>query len=341
MDPKRFDGLKSQIARSLSLEQCIELETVIGRILSERAGEAAITKKAGQIAESGTCPRCGCTKVTKHGRDARGVQRFRCSPTSGCGKIFNPLTGTPLARMRKSHAWMAYARGMTRLLSLDDMVVHVPEISRVTAWRWRYRFLELMASRQAETIGGIVEVDETHFLRAFKGHRGWKRGKAPENRPPRYRGEGALLRGLSGQQVPVLTAIDRAGRRVEEVLPSRTAGAIGSVLNHRIEPKTILCTDGLAAYRSVASATGAEHRVIQFQQPSPVQKAIGLPPRTSGVLTLGRVNGVHARMKAIINHRFRGVSTHRLPLYMGWIRQHDADATNAIAFIETAIRSHN
>jgi transposase-like protein len=95
MDPKRFDGLKSQLAHSLSLAQCIELEAIVGRILSERAGEAAIAKKARQIAEGGKCPRCGGVKVTKHGRDARGVQRFRCSPTSGCGKTFNPLTGTP------------------------------------------------------------------------------------------------------------------------------------------------------------------------------------------------------------------------------------------------------
>lgn len=341
MDPKRFEGLKSQLDRPLSLEQCIELEAIVSRILSERAGEAAIAKKAGQIAQNGTCPRCGCMKVSKHGRDARGVQRFRCSPSSGCGKTFNPLTGTPLARMKKPKFWMAYARGMTQLLSLDAITKQVEGISRVTAWRWRYRFLELMASKQAEKVGGIVEVDETFFLRAFKGHRGWKRGLAPENRPPRYRGEGALLSGLSSQQVPVLTAIDRSGRRIEDVLPSRSVAAIGSVLNKRIEPETILCTDGLPAYAAVANATGVEHRVITFNRPSALKKAIGLPPRTSGVLTLGRVNNVHSRLKAIINHRFRGVSTHRLPLYLGWIRQTDADPTNAAAFIETAIGSHN
>ncbi|WP_169380550.1 IS1 family transposase, partial [Thermomonas fusca] len=36
------------------------------------------------------CPHCSDTRIVRHGQ-AAGVQRFRCR---GCGKTFNPLTGT-------------------------------------------------------------------------------------------------------------------------------------------------------------------------------------------------------------------------------------------------------
>jgi hypothetical protein len=55
-------------------------------------------------------------------------------------------------------------------------------INRLTAWRWRHRLLAALESSKPERLGGIVEVDETFFLRSFKGHHGWKRGQAPENR---------------------------------------------------------------------------------------------------------------------------------------------------------------
>jgi hypothetical protein len=103
-------------------------------------------------------------------------------------------------------AHLARGTSLTSIVAGDDM-----PINRHTAWRCRHRLLSALEPSRPQRLGGVVEVDETFFLRSFKGDRGWTRGEAPENRPPRYRGSGALLPGLSHQQVPILTAIDRLG----------------------------------------------------------------------------------------------------------------------------------
>ncbi|WP_157201966.1 hypothetical protein [Massilia sp. Root335] len=50
-----------------------------------------------QAAGGRPCPRCGCGRVHRCGQ-ASGLQRFRCL---ACGRSYNALTGTPLARLRK------------------------------------------------------------------------------------------------------------------------------------------------------------------------------------------------------------------------------------------------
>lgn len=169
-------------------------------------------------------------------------------------------------------------------------------------------------------LSGIVEADEAYFLRSFKGHRGWKNGAPPENRPPRYRGSGAVKRGLSSEQVPVVTALDRVGGLVEVVLEERRDEEIITALRGAIAPGSLLCSDGHGAYPKLAEETASEHRTIEPFKPTPEQKASGLPWRRPGVLTLGRVNGHHSVLKNTINGIFRGVSTRYLPNYLAWLR---------------------
>src|SRR5512143_4132603 len=83
------------------------------------------------------------------------------------------------------------------------------------------------------------------------GHRGWKRGNPPDNRPPRYRGSGATKRGLSSEQVPVVTALDRAGGVVEAVLDGRREDDIVIALCGSIAG-SLICSDGLSAYPKLA-----------------------------------------------------------------------------------------
>ena len=50
------------------------------------------------------CPDCGCERCHRHGQ-ANDLQRFRCC---ACGRTFNDLTGTPLARVRHKGKWLGY-----------------------------------------------------------------------------------------------------------------------------------------------------------------------------------------------------------------------------------------
>lgn len=87
--------------------------------------------------------------------------------------------------------WLDFAQSLVDQRSLDWIREHLG-ISRKTGFAWRHRFLGSAADLPSEGLGGIVEADEAYFLRAFKGHRGWKKGTPPTDHSPRYRGSGAL-----------------------------------------------------------------------------------------------------------------------------------------------------
>lgn len=319
MDINQFEQVKASI-RQADAEQCIELETLVHQIAARRQGEIVVARKVLAIDEARCCPRCGHGDVVKHGADKAGRQRFRCrkGAQGGCGKTFNALTGTPFARMRMPEKWAEYARLMEDFMSLDDVVATGIGISRHTAWRWRHRMLAAQVIIQSDKVSGVVEADETFFRSSYKGHRGWTKHTPPENRPPRYRGGKALSAGLSGEQVPVLTAVDRSDGIVEAVLKDRSG--IVPALAGRIADGSVLCSDGLKAYVTVAVNHSSEHRRIMPPRKDWLSKAIGGKPRQKGRLTLGRVNGHHDRLKTFINHRLRGVSTKYLPNYLGWAR---------------------
>jgi transposase-like protein len=54
------------------------------------------------------CPDCGASRHYRHGVN-RGLQRYRCR---ACGRTFNALSGTPLARLRHREKWLAYSKEM-------------------------------------------------------------------------------------------------------------------------------------------------------------------------------------------------------------------------------------
>ena len=58
------------------------------------------------------CPHCGSGRTEGWGRERNGLKRCRCLD---CKRTFNPLTGTPLARLRKKECWLNMpGRSMTR-----------------------------------------------------------------------------------------------------------------------------------------------------------------------------------------------------------------------------------
>ena len=137
-----------------------------------------------------------------------GRQRFHCRKKDGrgCGRTFNALTGTAFARMRKPELWSEFVAHFSTGLSLSKIAATGISIPGTPLPGGGIASSRLFHPPLRITSGSSHEADEKFFLRSFKGHRGWKRGQPPEPRPPRYRGSGALLPGLSWQQVPVLTA---------------------------------------------------------------------------------------------------------------------------------------
>ena len=196
--------------------------------------------------------------------------------------------------------------------SLDDLYEFGEiGVSRRTLWRWRKVMIEALGDDEPRRLKGIVEVDETFFRDSFKGSRGWKRGNPPAPRAPRRRGK-STKRGLSTDQVPVVTAIDRHGASLKQVVRSRSD--IGEALQDRVEAGSVLCIDGLAVYRNVARDTVAAAHVVVTKKSKPA-----LNQSMSGRFSLARVYAMHNQLKAFVNWSARGVSTRYLQGYLKWI----------------------
>lgn len=291
MEHSQFERLKAEIAANASADQILDLEHVIRLIASKQVADIALARRSNASTERRICPHCNGTDVVLHGKDKNQRQRFKCR---ACRRTYNILTGTPMAHARKPEKWGKYLSFMTDHISIRKIVATGIGLNHVTVWRWRHRFLKAAANDNGGVLSGVIEADETFFVRSFKGHRGWQNGEPPEQRAARPRAWGATKRGLSNEQVPVLTALDNAGVLYEAILSSRKG--IEAALDGRIEAGSVLCSDGASVYLAVAEAADAEHRRVIIQtvvphavksSPAPTKK------QPKGRLGLGHVNGIH------------------------------------------------
>ena len=251
-----------------------------------------------RFAEGLRCPRCQSHDVVRHGRMGTR-QRYRCR---GCGKTFNDLTGTPVAYSKHPRLWIEMAEAMAEGLSIPKTAERL-HVSRDTVFRWRHRLLDAMRRGDLPQLAGVVEADETYFPYSRKGQRG---------QPRRRRGvRQRKLRGLSRQQVAVLTVRDRDHVETAVTVLGRgyprysvVGPALGQVLEP--DPETVLCADGARHYQRFCQDQG-----IQYRRVDPDADAI------HPIFHIQHVNSYHDRLKRWMP-RFRGVSTTRLPNYMTW-----------------------
>ena len=90
----------------LTVDQRLELEEVLAGQPPRAAVTAVIETSPG---DERRCPHCGHGASVGCGQ-ADGLRRFRCK---GCGRSFNALTGTPLARLRKKERWLDFGRSLS------------------------------------------------------------------------------------------------------------------------------------------------------------------------------------------------------------------------------------
>lgn len=123
----------------------------------------------------------------------------------GCRKTFTSLTGTPFSRVHHKAKLLKNAACMKDLLSVRDAADRMG-VHRNTAFRYRHLMMPLLEKHQPDELLGVAEADEAFFRRSYKGQ---KRGMP---RTAHKRGTPASKRGISREQVAVLTAIARGSR---------------------------------------------------------------------------------------------------------------------------------
>ena len=259
------------------------------------------------------CPRCKCTHCHRHSQ-ANGLQRYRCC---ACGRTFNDLTGTPLARLRHKGKWLEYLAALLDSLPVRKAAGRLG-VHRNTTFRWRHRFLQWIKLDRPARLNGIVEADETFLLESQKGSR-------KLDRPARKRGGRARLRGISHELDCILVARDRDGRTVDAVT-GRGALRASQLTQHllpRLAPQALLVTDANAAYRSFASRHGIAHEAIHSRAGERLRQA------GPGAIHIQNVNAYHARLKGWLM-RFRGVASRYLSNYLGWRWALDGDRIDTV-----------
>lgn len=287
------------LVNGLSREERRQIKQAIKA--SENEDEKALSLKK-QEESVHCCRHCGSEAYAPWG-SKDGRKRFKCKE---CGKTFNALTGTPLARLKMVEKHKANAQCMIDGLSVRKTASRLG-VSGKTAFRWRHRFLESLAAVQPEALSGIVEADETFFLESFKG----QRKNLP--RPAKKRGTKANKPGLSKEQIPVLVARDRSGGATLTVkLPSRKAKDIGAALVPKLSKDAVLFADGAHAYKTIGKKNGIEVRSIPV---NPKKKTVG--PNH-----INNVNAYDSRLKGWM-FRFQGVASKYLDNYLGWHRMLD------------------
>ena len=259
--------------------------------------QAAITLIEDVARQRLACPACHSAHVHRHGH-AHGLQRYRCVP---CGRTFNALTGTPLARLRHKAHWLEYADCLLDSVSVRRAASRLG-LHRNTTFRWRHRFLSLAKTDRPHCLHGIAEADELYVLESQKGAR-------TMTRPARRRGGHATLRGMSHEQVCILVARDRTGQTLDFVTGM---GALTKAQLHRCLPPVmdqdvLLVTDGHAAYAAFAREAGISHQAVNLRA--------GM--RVRGAAHVQNVNAYHSRLRQWLRP-FHGVATRYLHHYLGW-----------------------
>ena len=257
-------------------------------------------------AQNRRCPGCACPHWRRHGM-ANDLQRYRCRQ---CGRTYNDLSGTPLARLRLRGKWLDY---------LDTLLASRPVrgaangvgVHRNTAFRWRHRFLQGVRHDRPARLTGIVEADEMFLLESQKGAR-------KLDRPARRRGGVARLRGISRELDCILVARDRSGQTTGAVTGRGplTAPQVQQHLLAVLDPQALLVTDSQPAYRAFARRHGIAHQAVNLRQGVRVRSGV------AGAIHVQNVNSYHRRFREWIA-RFHGVASRYLPNYLGWHRALD------------------
>lgn len=263
------------------------------------------------------CRHCGSPDFKKWGK-SEGLQRYKCKESS-CGRTFNALTGTPLARLRHKEQWLAYLLCMIDSLTLRQAAARL-DIDLTTAFRWRHRFLSMASKTQASEVNGIIEADETFFKESYKGKR------TIPHRSARHRG-GQGKRTSKEDQVPVLIVRDRSGQVRDFVFDHLTKEQVHASLRPIVNKDAILCTDGASWYQTFAKQEQiAHHRLIRLDRQRVIGKAFHIQ----------NVNAYIARLKTWMK-RFHGVGTAYLANYLGWRRLFETMEISEKAWLRLAL----
>lgn len=248
MKNKAYQQILNQVP-DLNHSQRLGLKNKLTKVDSEKAVCDLLEER---IEKNPQCLYCQSRNIIKHGHSA-GLTRYRCK---SCGKTFNALSGTPLARLRKKELWLDYLQCLLNSFSIRKSAKKV-QVNSKTAFKWRHRLLNSSHKLEDELFSGIVEADESYFRKSMKGSK-------KLDRPPRKRGEPAPQRGLSRAHVCVLFVCDRNGHEADYItgLGPVNSRWLDRFLTPHLTNDTLLFTDKASSFRVFSRHRHLAHQTV-------------------------------------------------------------------------------
>ena len=283
---------------------------------------------------AGACVRCGSISIVRRGHMESGNQRWYCKD---CKCMFTANVGRVLGMSKLPvETWMTYMEAFVDQLPLHDCMDKCG-VGLRTAWFMRRRIIECVQRYNPSfnaVAGDRFEIDETYFRDSYRGYR---KGAMP--RPARKSNSKASKRGLSKQQVCVVTGINDTGA---SFLVVSGRGMLGKerackTLNGRIgrvRPRRNRQGRGLPSCpRTPRRDIGAHGRDRARHQPhqQPARPAQGLDARVQGrvrevppvlprMVPVGR--GVQERPRRAVGHHRTPAPQRRVPAHAQHVRAH-------------------
>lgn len=288
--------LQQLLPQLTRIEKIEMLESLKEAIAEELASEGAPGAPS-------ACPRCGCPRFSRKGRDRSGAQRWLCA---GCARTFSASTKGLLANSKLgAAAWMEFAACAVDRVSLRESARRCG-VCLSTAWFMRHRLCEVMGSRLMPFRvgkGARCQTDETVFDESLSGN--WDLSAVSMPRKPHMRGRAVHQAGSSKQRISVLAGVNDRGDCFCELCCRGKSGTVDveRVLRGRIRRGAVVSSDYDAAYPKALEALGARHR--RYCTASGEGHRINM------------VNGLHSRLDLFLRP-FKGVATRRLQHYLDW-----------------------
>lgn len=244
------------------------------------------------------CPCCGKkTSMIKKGFN-KGKQRYQCND---CLKIFTYDSKTITSRMKISTStFKEILIDTLNCVALRTTAARL-NISVQTVFNNRHKILialEALSDDDSAPLKGTIEIDETFILESQKGCRDIQR-KA------RHRGEPSNYRGLSHEQVCIVTTTDRIGHEIFKAVGfgKPTTNSILETFAQKLVKKSIIYCDGTFTYDQLA--TSCECWLVQLKDKSQYNE----------VEHINTVNYIHSMIKSVIRN-FRGIATKYMNRYL-------------------------
>lgn len=247
------------------------------------------------------CPHCGNSEKLLWGKRS-SLQRYKCKR---CGRTYNSLTGTPLARLRKKTKWLDYGECLKNGLSVRQAAVKC-KVHRNTSFKWRHRFLSNAKNILPSSLNGIVEAYETYFRKSEKGCKRL-------NRSSHKRGYKNSHNKFSREHVCVLFCRDRNSNTLDKVVESFKSKYLGYTLATVISPDVLFCSDEKSVYKDFTNSHHIRHGCLNISAGQKVVKEI---------VHIKNVDLYQKRLREWI-YRFHGVATKYLENYLSWFRELD------------------